>query len=255
MSIYEVLWKNQRKTRYLDSEEFDYYRSNSPVLSSLSSFEFLLKPENTFDVVRANIVIRGLFAKRQIEAAYKQVQSLKKKDPGFDIGAYMDGARKNLPYHEVGDVKIYIPIFAVSVNRLYGGDMAALSKEPYDSLLKDYGGLLVDPFETYGPPLFSSLFTRLVPVYEDKKSGSAALYDFDAERLYFVDSQGRMDAMLCYFDRYLNSVSVSGILDRSLPVAKAYFAGDRGAMMRALSDGRLVSSRLLHEIEEKRLRK
>ncbi len=250
MGLYETLRKCQAKTRYYDSEEWAYYAANSPVLSSLPGFEFLLKPEDTFDVVRANVVIRGYFAKRKLESAYKTALSAKKKDPSFDVKAALDKVRSGLPYFERGSEVIYIPFFAGSVNRLYGGDMSLLEKAPYDSLLRKFEGLLIDPFESYGPRLYASLFTRLTPVYEDARSGGMAFYDFDAERLYFVNSQGRLDAMLCYFDKYMRSVSKTGVLVRSLPVAEGYYAGDKRALLRALSGGKLVSAYLLSRLEK-----
>ncbi len=250
MNIYEYSRRYQLPTNYYDSEEWSYYRSNSAVLASLPPFEALLSPENTFEVVRANLVIRSYFSKRRLEASYREGLSELKKDPSFDLYAHLEKTKKTLPYFQKGEEKIFIPFFSRSVNRLYREEMGRLDEPPYDGLLKNYEGLLLDPFESYGPELYASLFTRLVPVYRGKKGMS--FYDFDAEALYLLNDQGRLDAGLYYYDRFLPSVSKVKVIARSIPVSAAFYEGDRQRFLSALLEGRLLSARLLHMAEEDR---
>ncbi len=253
MSLYSILKAHQGKTHYLDCEEFRYFSSNSQALVSIPSFEHFLKPEDTFDIVRANILIRGLFAKKKMDEALKEAASFIKKNPGFDLSKHLDEAKKGLPYLLVSGVKIYVPFLPKSANRLYDQSPEKLLQRPYDTLIGSAEGLLSDAFETYSTPLFESLFTRLCPVYHG--SGGQAFYDVDAERLYFVNSQGRLDAMVCYFDKYLIRPSRTRIIERSIPVARAYYDFDRGALIRALSENRLVSGKILHKVQKERLKR
>lgn len=252
MSIFETLKKEQGKTNFLSSEEWRYYTANSASLASLPPFEYLIRAATTFDIVRANIVIRSLFGKRKIEKAYEEGLALRKKTPKFDLNGFVEASKAGLPYLEVGTTKVYVAFFPLSVNHIYDRDLGKLGEPPFDALLAHYDALLGDPFDTYGPALFGSLFTRLAPVLETEEG--TAFYDYDAERLYFVNLQGRLDAMVCYFDKSIVNPQRTRILERSIPVAEAYYAHDRNAFIRALSEGRLVSSSLLHKIERERLR-
>jgi hypothetical protein len=71
----------------------------------------------------------------------------------------------------------------------------------------------IDPFDYYGPALYNSYFTRLGRSPQEPEHG-AAFYDFDAEAVYFVNLQGRLDAKLCLFDRSLASSQVTIICSK-----------------------------------------
>jgi len=79
----------------------------------------------------------------------------------------------------------------------------------------------------------------------------AAFYDYDAERLYFVNGQGRLEASLALFDEYLDFPQKTHMIQRLRPVAEAFFAFDEEKTLSALLDNRLISGRLIHKAAHK----
>jgi hypothetical protein len=82
-----------------------------------------------------------------------------------------------------------------------------------------------------------------------KNPSGSAFYDFDAEAVYFVNLQGRLDAKLCLFDRSLHHPSHNHMLKRLFPVVDAYYANDRETMIKALVDNKLISSKEIYKIK------
>jgi len=113
---------------------------------------------------------------------------------------------------------------------------------PYKRIFKQYEATLIDPFDYYGYHLFISYFTRLVCI--KKTSDCAALYDYDARAIYFVNDEGRLDAKVCLFDKELTHPVLSHLLPRIEKVAEAYFLRDKKAFINALFEGELISSDL-----------
>jgi len=247
MSLYHELALHQRKTYFLQSDEALFYRANVGVLSDLNSFARFLKVGDPFDVVRANILIRAVMNKRLIERAYHD--KLEVGEAGLSLSDFMESRLSELPYLSLGEQKIFVPIFPSSINALYSADWAKLLTLPYSSILKEYEALTVDPFDYYGAALYDSSFTKFVLIA--KNGLEAAYYDYDAERLYFIDKQGRLDATIALFDEYLAFPQKTHMIQRLKPVAEAYFAFDEEKMLNALVDNRLISGRLIHKATHK----
>ena len=152
-----------------------------------------------------------------------------------------------LPFFKYGpeEKRIYVPIFPYNLNALYAGQFQKLMVPPYLSLVKNFQGSSIDPFDYYGPDIYNSYFTRLVEVR--KTEHGSAFYDFDAEALYFVNLQGRLDDKLCLFDRSLHHPNHNHMLKRLFPVVDAYYADDKESFLKALVDNKLISSKEIYK--------
>jgi hypothetical protein len=244
MSLYTELAHHQRPTHFPQSSEYDFYKTNVGLLADYEQFAPLMRLTDSFDVVRANILIRALLNKRAIEKAYKD--KLVAGEGGMKLADFMTSRLSELPYLLMNDEKIYVPLFSRSINQLYSESWAKLAQTPYVTILKNFEALAVDPFDYYGLALYDSYFTKLVVIKSTAKEMAA--YDFDADALYFINDEGRLDARLCLFDNDLAYPQKTHMMARLMPLVDAYFAEDREALLKALVDNRFISGKLIHEI-------
>jgi len=249
VNLFETLAKKQRPTSFARSTEMTFYLQNRVLLNNVSLYAPFLKAQDSFDIIRANIIIRAIMNKEIIEKSYqnKIKGDRKSSDLATSVDEYMKSAVSELPFLKTnsGD-RIYVPIFPGNLNKIYSGDFEKLSVSPYVSLLKNYDAATIDPFDYYGPSIFDSYFTKLVLIKETKEGD--AFYDFDAEAIYFINSQGRLDAKLCLFDRSLHHPSHNHMLKRIMPVVDAYYNVDRETLIRQLVDSKLISSKEIYKI-------
>jgi hypothetical protein len=247
MPLYHELSAHQRKTLFQSSDEAIFYRTNAGKMADFDSLARYIKVGDPFDIVRANIIIRSLDNKKAIEISY--ANKLAMGAAGLSIDDFMHSRLSELPYLVHEGQKIFVPIFPVSLNAIYTQDWKKLQVPPYLTILKDFEALTIDPFDYYGPDIYDSGFTKLVAIAKGNKE--ASFYDYDAECLYFVDAQGRLDAKLALFDEYLPFPQKTHMVQRLRPVAEAYFAGDEERMLSLLVDNRLISGRLIHKATQK----
>lgn len=252
--LFDTLEKYQKNPGFGSSEEMSFYTSNRVVLESLSQYSRFMRVEDPFDVIRANIIIRAIINKRSIEVAYaNKSRQIQNGDlSGLSIEEHMANITAELPFakSEKGNTKIYVPIFPYNLNTIYDGRYELMLEAPYMSMLRNFEAIAIDPFDYYGPAIFDSYFTKLVMI---KRVGEhRAFYDYDSESIYFVDPQGRLDAKICLFDRYIKRPDHNHMLSRIVPVVESYYAQDRNELERVLVDNKLISSRLIFQIQAKR---
>ena len=232
--------KARKRKAFEKSEEFRFFVENRHTLISLPKFVNLFDYEkDTFQVMRANIVLTAYLNKTKMEEAANKLQANK------DIESFNETISK-LSYFEYGNDKIYIPFFDVSLNRVYLNEPEKLMSYPYSELKKSFEDTLIDPFDTYGSRLFDSNFFHLVKVASNDKE--TAFFHFDSNTIYFVNEQGRLDADIVLFDRHIHHPNYENMLERIKPVIDAYFAFDREAFINALFENGFISSRLLRSI-------
>ncbi len=245
MNLYELLAKNQASTAFSQSQEQIYYNENSYRLNGLESFQYLANPVDSFGVVRENIVLRSLENKEKIEKAYRQFT----KKGGYseeNLEKYMKNCLLSLPYFNFKEEKIYVPVFPFAVSSIYSKNFARLGEAPYKNVFKFYESILIDPFDYYGYDIFISYFTNLVLI--KKNSECAALYDYDARSIYFVNDEGRLDAKICLFDKYLKHQTLTHLTSRIETVVDAYFNNDRDKLIQELEKNELISKNLADKI-------
>lgn len=251
MSIFDELAKKQQRTPFPSSNEENFFLENTFRLNSSDLWRPFQKPADSFQTVRANIIIRALINKESIEREYLAKTKADKENEGKDIDSlsladYMSGILSGLPYLSNEQTKIYVPIFPESVNILYSKSWSKLLIPPYKNIIRDYQAITVDPFDYYGYRIYDSYFTRLVPIRKTAKI--LACYDYDAEAIYFINDQGRLDAKVCLFDQGIKNPVKSHMVKRIEAVADAYLSNDRTAFVKSLVEQNLVSSSLMHKI-------
>ena len=247
MDLFEKLRAKRLYNPFNMSEEMRYYLENVSKLSGFDAFKPLVKASRSFDVIRANVILRGLSNKETLESAYRKAIRKEggQQDPSV-VKAMYESELAKLPYYEADGERIWMPFFPRSLNSVYGGDPAKLEDHPYKMLLRNYRYATVDPFDYYGPDLFDSLFTKLIKVASHK--GNRAYFDYDSYEVYFVNEQGRLDADLVLFDRYIGRPSYNHMLDRIEGAVEAYYKDDKKAFIKSLVDNKLISSSLIYKI-------
>lgn len=241
MSIFDVLASSQAPTLFSRSPEQIYYNENSYRLNELESYSYLMNPIDSFGVVRGNIILRALENKEIIEKLFKEYEKNASKT-SISLEEYIGNGLLSLPYLSFKGSKVYVPVFPLSIASIYSDKVECLGKMPYKRIFKQYEAALIDPFDYYGYHLFISYFTRLVSI--KKTDDCAALYDYDARAIYFVNDEGRLDAKVSLFDKELLHPVFSHLLPRIGKVVDAYFAHDKKAFIVSLWEGELISRNL-----------
>ena len=249
MDFFTLAKKKQRKTPFNRSSEMRFFLDNNIVLREVSLFSRYAKGGSTFDVIRANIILRALINKETIEKTYFKITGggvLKKDLTIAERARITDAVAKSiasLPYYNDNGSKIFVPIFSRSLNEIYATNFSRLEERPYKDLIKQFEEVSCDPFDTYGDELYNSLFTRLIQL--KKTEVGSAYYDYDAWSIYFVNKDGRLEVCLPLFDRYLKNPAPNHMVRKLLPVVDAYYDDDSNKFFNELVVNKLISSTLL----------
>lgn len=250
MHLYKELAKKQKNHRSLlrNSEEFNFYFQNRTLLNGITIYKYFLSIQDDFDLIRANIILRALLNKKALDKAivYAFKESKMKTD---EVAEFVSENRAGLPYIVENNQKLYVPLFNRSINELYFKDFGKLLKKPYSTLINEFESSCVDSFEMYNFSLFDSLFSKLIIL--DKSDKLLIAYHFDFRTIYFINNQGRLDAKIALFDKYLHHQQYGHIIDRVKPVIEAYKNDDREGLYNALISEKLISKKLIYKIKHK----
>ncbi len=251
MHFFETLSRYQKGVNYHKSEDYYFYVNNRHLFSNIEMYHFLLDAKNEFDVIRANILIKAIQNKEKFEKTI--IFAYNKSDLRTDeVAKFIKKETASLPYLVDGNSKIYIPIFSRSVNSLYTSQFGKLLKDPYSKLLTNFSTSCIDLFEMYNFALYDSLFTKFITIYKDNKV--MVVYHFDFKTIYFINNQGRLDARIALFDRYLKNVDDSRIIERIKPVVERYLDNDREGMYQSLIVNNLISEKMIYKIKHQEYR-
>ncbi|MCD8195338.1 MAG: hypothetical protein LUD22_03490 [Coprobacillus sp.] len=253
MNIYDFLSRYKKKrTSFQKSMEYKYFIDHRHLLLRMPKYAFLYdSDDNEFDMMRANIILRSLISKDIIEKKIVEISSSLKKESNVH-SKLVSELRKSfvdLPYYLEGKTKIYLPIFNRPLNYFYSREPEKLLEPPYDKLMTDFNVYLVDPFDTYGPEIYASLFTRLVLVGQNGKE--YAYFHYDTYTIYIINSEGRLDHQIVLFDKWIPKVDKNDLIDRIRPVIDAYFNFDRDRFYACLIESKLVSERAMNLYKRK----
>ena len=255
MDLYETLSKKQRHTGFNAGSEMRYFLDHSPFLAATPTFKKYSRAQKPFDIVRANIILRSILNKRKIDETYIAASRAYRRngeirhDDEAKVKEIVSEVKKELPCLTLeGGERIFVPILPKSLNQAYDRHPLRFEQKAYKTLLgNNYDMLVVDPFDAYGYKLFDSYFTNWILIRE--ADGVGAFFDYDSLSIYFINSQGRLNATLALFDRGLKKRYTNHMLDRITPVVDAYFRDDREGMYRELVDNQLISSKLIYKIK------
>lgn len=251
MNLFDTLAKYQKGVDFRKSEDFLFFSKNRHLFANIEMYKNLLPGTNEFEILRANIIIQSILNKKKIEEA---ILFAYKDSKMTTSGAqeYIQNTLKELPYVSAGNLKIYVPIFSRPVNACYSSQFGKLLKLPYSDLIQNYTDSCVDLFETYNFDLYNSLFTKLITIYRDKDV--MFVYHFDFKTLYAINDQGRLDAKIALFDKYIKKPDTSHIIERLRPVVERYLEDDKEGFYRALMNNKLISEKLIYKIKHKDFR-
>lgn len=249
--LFDYLEKKQKhRTAFKESDEFEFFIENRYLLRKYPRYSFLFeKEDDDFLVMRANIIISALLNKEVLEKEIVSLSKVLTNDNTLDHIAYINAIKERLldcPYFVYKKEKIYIPILTPAVNYIYLHEPEKLLIAPYNSLIKDFSQILVDPFDVYGTSLFDSPFTRLINVGTNGKI--VAFFHYDTNTIYFVNDEGRLDHKIVCFDKYMSRPNYNHMLERIKPVVDAYFNNSRSDLLVTLHENGLISSRVLSDI-------
>ena len=243
MTIYTILEKKQKYRRpFSSSNDFKYFIEHRHLLGGFKRFAQLYdSEENEFDIIRANTLIQGLENKRIFESEIKNIATHREIEHVKFVTTLRERT-VDQPYFESDGEKIYIPFFSSALNEIYVEEPEKLLDVPYSELQNNYEDASIDPFDTYGFELYNSYFSSLVKISSSKHV--AAFFHYDTDTVYFINDQGRLDAKLVLFDKYIKRPTHTHMLERIAPVAEAYFNNDKVGMINALKDNNLISSQM-----------
>jgi len=246
MHLYETLAKYQKGANYRKSEDYLFYVQNRHLFNNIEMYKFLLDAKDEFDVIRANIVIHALKSKKHLEDCilYAYKESKMKTE---EVSNFMHEQMVGLPYIQETATKIYVPVFSRAVNSFYYSQFGKLLREPYSKLIDNYESSCIDLFEMYNFSLYDSLFTKFITVYRDENV--MAVYHFDFHSIYIINNQGRLDAKIALFDKYIKHPKYERIIERIKPVITKYLEDDKEGLYQVLIDNDLISEKLIYKIK------
>lgn len=248
--------KALKRNSFKKSEEYHYFLNNRYLLDKFPNYRFLYHSEdNSFDVMRANIILHGIENKKIIEEEIASLSTyLTKSDKESHI-KFISTIRDriiDLPYFSDGKNKIYIPFFTRTLNGIYLREPEKLLTFPYDKLIKDYSDSFIDPYDNFSYHIYNSSFTRLIFLGTSSSLNEAAFFHYDTNIIYIINSQGRLDQKIVLFDKYIKHPNYSHMLNRIKPVISAYFACSRTEFIEALYKSGFISNRLLYKLRKMR---
>ncbi len=246
MNLFPSLAKYQKTVDYRKTEDYLFFVANRHLFNGIEIYKSLLTPKDEFDVIRANIVIQALRNKKTLDEvivyAYKKSELKTEEVPDF-----VKEQTAGMPYIGEGQNRIYVPIFSRAINSFYFGQYGKLMKEPYNKLINGYKSACIDLFEVYNFDLYDSLFTKLITIYRDEKV--MVVYHFDFHTIYVINDQGRLDAKIALFDKYLKNPKNEHMIERIKPVVEKYLQNDKDGMCKVMLDKNLISERAMYKIK------
>ena len=242
--------KAKRRTAFEQSEEYRFFLENRHFLTKISRFTHLYEPNGEpFNVMRANIVLYACLNKAVMESEADNLKGYINTNNKSNYNNFIKSYHEIIseePYYQEEQKKIYIPFFTRSLNQIYYDEPEKLLTSPYAGLKDKYQDTVIDPFDTYGSELYNSHFSRLVKIMEGDKE--TAFFHYDTNTIYLVNEQGRLDATIVLFDRYIMHPNYSHMLERIRPVVEAYFNFNREELIMSLYNNGFISAHLLHLI-------
>ena len=255
MDLFATLEKKQKRTGAFNAGmETRFYLDHFSLLNTIPNYKWYYRAQKPFDILRANIILRGLLNKKILDDAFQNaarpyhghMDSLTPTEEANILMA-VNEAKQSLDSFVFKNTTIYIPVLPRSFNEIYDKDVLSLDEKPFKALRgRGMQAVAIDPFDAYGYEVFDSDFTNLILI--KKTPRSAAFFDYDASNVYFVNEQGRCDATLCLFDRYLGKRNTNHMMERIIPVVDAYYRDDEEEFRTLLVQNQLISSRLMYKI-------
>lgn len=233
-SLFSYLQKKNKK----DIKSYSLYKENSSnvfILEPISNiFNKVISNKSLIDVLKTNILIKGMKNKEYIE------NNLFKED-------------YNLPKMNIDSMDIYIPFYNEDLNLIYSIYQDKLNKFPYSEMIDDYSKSIVNPFTYYGYELYNSSFTNLKLI--SKHSKEAYFYCEELETILSITSQGGLEKEIPLFDYQHEKKSFDEIKDNLQKLMSYYHDFDRENFIDELFNSKFISHKLYDEIHSLTLKR
>lgn len=245
-SLFDILEKERNKKYYKYSEEISFFNKFKGMLKINPYFLKYLDCENDFDIIKANIIIKAIINKEELDKIIEDTYLKYDKSSINEIKDLIKEQVSDLPYIDYENFKVYIPFFNKATNFVYSVENEKKKEFPYIDLTKKYEPFLVEPFETYSVDLFNSLFTQLVKI--DESRTSTAFYHYDFNAIFIINRQGTLDNIIYLFDKYLKNPHKYNIIERIKPLTRAYYNNDLAEFVNLLYKNGFVSYYVFRKI-------
>lgn len=244
--IFKILKEERNKSQIKKSEEYVFYNKFKGMLKSNSAFTKYLDVENDFDVIKANIIIRSIINKDELDSIINDEYVSSQNEDVCRIKMRINEKISDLPYISYDELKVYVPFFNKSTNLIYSKENEKIFSYPYVDLARKYDSFIVDPFETYNIDLFQSLFTQLVKI--DESFTSVAFYHYDFNAIIIINRQGTLDNIIYLFDKYMTNPHKYNIIQKVKPLVNAYYNNDLSHFIYLLYKNDLISYYVFRKI-------
>ena len=245
--IFKILEKYRNKLYFLNSSELRFFNKYKGLLKMNQSFFDYLEIDNDFDVIKANIIIKSIINKEELDKVFDESsKNVEFNQTPEDFSKHFDECIKDLIYISFEDVNIYIPFFNTQTNYVYYKDHEKMRDYPYFQLKKKYDTFVINPFNTYNIYLFDSEFTDLVKISEDDTC--AAYYHPEFNEILIINNQGSLDNVIYLFDRFIKNPNKKNIIERIKPLVEAYFNNEMNDFINILYKNNFISYLLFSKI-------
>ena len=244
--IYNILKKERNKKGIYNCSEMTFFRNFKGILKSNPIFNKYLEIDNDFDIIRANIIIKSIINKDELDNI---INDMYIANANVGVESIKDDIKEkisDLPYISYDNFKIYIPFFNKATNIIYSNESEKMFQYPYVSLFKKFEPFFVDAFETYNIDLFNSLFTQLVKISESNTS--VAFYHYDFNAIFIINRQGTLDNIIYLFDKHMKNPHKYNIIEKVRPLVNAYYDNDLSLFIYLLYKNDLVSYYVFRKI-------
>jgi len=244
MQSLKILDRNKKRRRKSRSLEYIFYREHENYLRKYPYFNKYFDSSHQFALLQSNIIIRGLMNKEIIDEAInnykKSCLENNKKPVANELKNVVNDAIRDLPYiNDEHNHRIYLPFFTKALNVIYVDEPIRLLSYPYANLLEDFSSSIIDAFETYNYSLYDSYFSKMIRSCGDQTSW--AFFNVDDYCIYVINSQGRLDACIATYDKYLANFDVRFVMERVNKVMEKFFHSSRLEFIKALYDEKFIS--------------
>lgn len=245
-SLFNILEKERNTRNYKYTDEVVFFNKFKGMLKINPYFAKYLDCENDFDIIKANIIIKAIINKEELDKIINDTYLKYDQSSIDEIKELIKEQVSDLPYIDYDNFKVYIPFFNKATNIVYSVENEKMKEYPYIELTKKYEPFLVEAFETYTIDVFNSLFTQLVKVDESKTTMAFYHYDFNA--IFIINRQGTLDNIIYLFDKYLINPHKYNIIERIKPLIRAYYNNDLGEFVNLLYKNGFVSYYVFRKI-------
>lgn len=246
--------KQRREIKFTKSSQYTYYVQHKKELNAFLNYPSINSGSKIFDIICKNAIISAILNKKQLDSICKDLFSsiyLTNKLTFEEFLKYYHARIVDLRCFRSLEKDIYIPIYTHVLNDIYLNKPLELLKQPYAEVVGNLKGNYIDMFATYNYQLFDSTFTKMIKIKE--YNSGVAFYDFDCATLFFINDQGKLDYYLPLFDKWMEKINTSRLINRLISVCDCFYEGNKEAIINEMYKTALISLKMKNLLENKTL--